>query len=70
MTETIALQLIIAVSQFCATAGYQPGLSTEFQKTQSCYQIIWSCGHKTTDASTIAVETHNCIGKYLRGELK
>jgi hypothetical protein len=70
MTEAIALQLIIAVSQFCSIS-YRPQLMESIQFSQrTCYHQVWTCGHKTTDASVIAVETHNCIGKYLRGELK
>jgi hypothetical protein len=69
MTETI--QLIIAVSQFCSTVAYdRTGFTPREAITRACYERIWDCGHSTTDASTIAVKTHNCIDKYLKGKLK
>lgn len=75
MTEAIALQLIVAVSTFCTTFYNQElkkvsETRMEQETPRACYQKIWTCGHKTTDATAISVETHNCIGKYLRGELK
>ena len=59
ISDTLILQLIIAISQFCSTAH-----NTQPYKGQ-CFETIWNCGHNTKDADIIITKTHRCIKDYL-----
>ena len=70
MTDVLILQLITTVTMYCSGPG-NVGNSPEVRRGDTlCFQKIWSCVHKVKDSIAIVTETHNCITKHVKGELK
>lgn len=78
MTSLEAIQLIMAVTQYCSSSGQEIQYNHFAEQNRSnrngamseCFKLIWHCGHDVKDASVIGFETHNCISKHLDGSLK
>jgi len=69
MTNELMLQVILAVSMYCAGGNNgNAGVGDFYAKR--CFRKIWICGHQTKEASVIPSLIHNCITDDLEGKLK
>jgi hypothetical protein len=62
MSHLLVLKLITAVTMFCSNYNHNVRMK------QQCFKEIWACGHNVVTSEQIVFETHNCIGKYLKGK--
>lgn len=74
MTDQLILQLIVTVITYCNGPGsgnipYLNNTKDDMRNTV-CFNQIWKCGHNVLSSMAIVTETHNCITKHTKGELK